>query len=316
MMAWDAPIYVYLWLAGMAGGSYFAAFLVERFAGEENRGLSRLATQMGIFPALAGVFLLVIDLGNPLRFWHLMTEFKLLSPMSMGTWILLVWVFVALAMTILYWSESQASEQRVRSIRRASNGLGWLELILSVLLISYTGVLLATSNRALWASSVLLPPLFVASSISTGVAILVTYVLVVAQMSVSGRAEYRIPVRQLTGSTQWLIPMQTIGRLWEAEAVVILIELVALIGLVTWLGASAIAGAHEALSMLAYGPLAAPFWIGVVLLASIIPLSLDVLSPGKDLERKGVLTAILSSSSCVLAGALFLRAVIVLGGQM
>ncbi|HEX9896882.1 MAG TPA: NrfD/PsrC family molybdoenzyme membrane anchor subunit [Dehalococcoidales bacterium] len=315
-MAWSAPIYVYLWLAGMAGGSYFAAFLVERFAGANNRGLSRLATQMGVFPALAGVFLLIIDLGNPTRFWHLLTQFDVFSAMSMGTWILLAWVMIAITMSILYWTEAHPSESTTRLMQGISVGLGWLELALSVLLLTYTGVLLATSNRALWASSVLLPPLFVASAVSTGIAILVTYVLVVAQLTVTHRAEYKVPIRQLTGSTEWLIPMRTIGRLWEAEAIVIMLELIVLIGLVTWLGVSPLAGAREALNELAFGTLAVPFWVGVVLLASIIPLSFDVLSPGKELERKGVLTAILSSSSCVLAGALFLRAVIVVGGQL
>lgn len=315
-MAWSAPIYVYLWLAGMAGGSYFTAFLVERFAGANNRGLSRLATHMVIFPALAGVFLLVIDLGNPLRFWHLLTQFDVYSAMSMGTWILLAWLIIAITMSILYWAEAHSSEFSTHLIQRVSIGLGWFELALSVLLITYTGVLLATSNRALWASSILLPPLFVASAVSTGIAILVTYVLVVAQLTVTHRGEYKIPVRQLTGSTEWLIPMRTIGRLWEAEAIVIMLELMVLIGLVTWLGVSPIAGAREALNELAFGKLAIPFWVGVVLLASIIPLSFDVLSPGKELERKGVLTAILSSSSCVLTGALFLRAVIVVGGQL
>jgi len=315
-MAWSAPIYVYLWLAGMAGGSYFAAFLVERFAGAHNRGLSRLATQMGVFPALAGVFLLIIDLGNPLRFWHLLTQFDVYSAMSMGTWILIVWVIVAVVMSILYWSEAHASESATRLMQRVGIGLGWFELALSVLLITYTGVLLATSNRALWASSILLPPLFVASAVSTGIAILVTYVLVVAQLTVTHKAEYKVPIRQLTGSTEWLIPIRTIGRLWEAEAIVIMFELIILIGLVTWLGVSPIAGASEALNELAFGKLAVPFWIGVVLLASLIPLTLDMLSPGKELERKGVFQAILASSSCVLAGALFLRAVIVVGGQL
>lgn len=315
-MTWSAPIYVYLWLAGMAGGSYFAAFLVERFAGASNRGLSRLATQMGVFPAMAGVLLLLIDLGNPLRFWHLLTEFRIFSAMSMGTWILLVWVIVAVVMGILYLAETRASERHIRGIQMVSAGLSWSELILSVLLITYTGVLLATSNRALWASSVLLPPLFVASAVSTGVAILITYVLVVAQMTITRRTEYKVPIRQLTGSTEWLIPIRTIGRLWEAEAVVILLELVVLIGLVTWLGTSTIAGAREALQELTFGRLAIPFWVGVVLLASVIPLVLDMLRPGKELERREVLQAVLASSSCVLAGALFLRAVVVVGGQL
>ena len=36
-MAWSAPIWIYLWMAGMAGGAYFAAFLAERFTGADNR---------------------------------------------------------------------------------------------------------------------------------------------------------------------------------------------------------------------------------------------------------------------------------------
>jgi formate-dependent nitrite reductase membrane component NrfD len=315
-MTWNAPIYVYLWLAGMAGGSYFAAFLVERFGGSQNRGLSRLATHMGVFPAVAGVLLLVVDLGSPIEFWHLMTQFRPYSAMSMGTWILLAWVCIAILMSVLYWSEYHASDARIRLMQKVSLGLGWIELVLSVLLIAYTGVLLASSNRALWASSVLLPPLFVASAISTGIAILVTYVLVVAQMTVTHRAEYKLPIKQLTGSTEWLVPMRTIARLWESEAIIIMFELIILIGLITWLGASPLDGAREALNQIAFGPLAIPFWIGVVLLASIIPLILDMLSPGKELETKGVFRAVLTSSSCVLAGALFLRAVIVIGGQL
>ena len=29
-MTWAAPIWIYLWLAGMAGGAYFAAFVTGR----------------------------------------------------------------------------------------------------------------------------------------------------------------------------------------------------------------------------------------------------------------------------------------------
>lgn len=317
MITWGAAIYVYLWLAGMAGGGYFAAFLAERFAGNNKRQLSRLATYMGIIPAIVGVILLVIDLGSPLRFWHLLTQFKTISPMSMGTWILLMWVAIAIIMDILHRFEHYFTDHGVRNLQRLNSGLGWLELIVSVLLITYTGVLLSTSNQTLWTGSLLLPPLFVASAISTGIAILVTYVLVVAPLNIRDRTEYRLPTRMLTGSTEWTVPTKTVARLWEAEAIVILIEVVVLIGLVTWLGASTtLADAHEVLNLLTVGILAAPFWVGVVLLTSIIPLALDTLAPGKELQKKGVLRVVLVSSMCVLLGALFLRAVIVVGGQM
>jgi formate-dependent nitrite reductase membrane component NrfD len=181
---------------------------------------------------------------------------------------------------------------------------------------SYTGVLLATSNRALWAGSALIPPLFVASAVSTGIAVLIAYILVVAPVTTGKTTEYRLPARLLTGSTEWAIPTRLVGRLWEAEAIVILVELVVLIGLVAWLGSSAMAGAREALNMLTFGALAAPFWVGVVLLASIVPLAFDMMSPGKELARREVFRVALASSVCVLLGALFLRAVIVIGGQL
>jgi len=316
MTTWNAPIYVYLWLAGMAGGSYFAAFLADRFAGYDHKRLTQLAIQMGVLPAVLGVLLLLADLGNPLRFWHLLAEFKILSPMSMGTWILLAWVAIAVIMNILYRYEGHHPEPRVQAIHKLNSGLGGLEFGVSVLLMSYTGVLLATSNRTLWAGSALIPPLFVASAVSTGIAVLIAYILVVAPVTIGRTAEYRLPARLLTGSVDWAIPTRLVGRLWEAEAVVILVELVVLIGLVTWLGSSAMAGAREALNQLTFGALAVPFWVGVVLLASIVPLAFDMMSPGKELHRREVFRVALASSVCVLLGALFLRAVIVIGGQI
>ena len=76
MISWGAPIWLYLWLAGMAGGAYFSAFLAERLDTGFNGRLLRLATYLGIPLATIGVMLLVLDLGHPLRFWHLLTSFN------------------------------------------------------------------------------------------------------------------------------------------------------------------------------------------------------------------------------------------------
>ncbi len=283
-MAWSAPIWIYLWLAGMAGGAYFAAFLAERFSGIVDRKLLRLATYVGVPLAVIGVLLLVVDLGHPLRFWHLFTQFNVGSPMSMGTWILLAWVGIGVIMLILW--------RMARGLQKLTELLSWVNCVLAVLLIAYTGVLLAVSNQSLWAGTVLLPSLFVASAVSTGVAL----VIVAAAI---GRS----------------IPGRTIARLAEADAVVIIIELVALIGYAIWLAASSMAGAGEALGLLTTGVLAAPFWVGVVLVALLIPLGLEIRNWGKDVEAKAVWRAIIASSACVILGGLVLRAVIVIGGQ-
>jgi len=295
MITWNIPIWLYLWLAGMAGGAYFAAFLAERYAGEVNRQLLRLAIYLGIPAAGIGVILLVIDLGHPLRFWHLLASFKGMSPMSMGTWILLVWSAVSVAMVILWLAERRIAEAARPNLRRWTEVLAWINFVFAVLLMAYTGVLLAVSSKPLWAGTILLPPLFVASAISTGVAIVLISAAVVPALGIPGR---------------------TVGQLAEADAIVILIELGALIGFAFSLSGSAMAGAGEALRLLTTGALAAPFWIGIVLLALLIPLGLELANWGKDIETKTVWRAIVASSACVVLGGLILRAVIVIGGQM
>jgi len=315
-MAWSAPIWFDLCLAGMAGGAYFTAFLAERFTGVVDRKLLKLATYVGIPMAVMGVLLLVVDLGSPLRFWHLFTQFKLISPMSMGTWILLAWVGIAIIMVILWWFENRLTEQTARTLRRTTGLLAWIDFAFAILLMCYTGVLLASSNQPLWAGTVLLPSLFVASAISTGVAILIIAALIVNAISKGKLIELKMAINQLFGSTDWAIPNRTVGQLAKTLTVVIVIQLVALIGYAIWLGASAMVGTGEALRLLTTGVLAAPFWIGVVLLALLIPLGLLVAKWGKEIETKAVWRTVIASSTCVILGGLILRAVIAIGGQL
>ena len=102
----------------------------------------------------------------------------------------------------------------------------------------------------------------------------------------------------------------------EADAVVIVIELAVLVGYAIWLSITSTAGAGAALGILLSGALAAPFWVGVVLLALLVPLWIDVANWGKELETRRVVGAIVFSSLSVLVGGLILRAVITIGGQM
>ena len=297
MITWGAPIWLYLWLAGMAGGAYFGAFLAERLGAGGDSGLLRMATYLGIPLATSGVALLLIDLGQPLRFWHLMTSFNVMSPMSMGTWILLIWVGIAVVLVIAWRAERHLAEPASRNVRRTIEVLTWVNFIFAVLLMSYTGVLLAISNQPMWAGTLLLPALFVTSAVSTGIAILVFTILIT-----------RNP---------WKIPSRMLSRLVEADAVVILIELVVLVGYVIWLTNGVMPGTHEAMKLLTTGVLAARFWLGVVLLALLIPLGLNIAHWGKDMEaKKSIWGAAVASSACVLLGALVLRGVMVIGGQI
>lgn len=302
-MPWNIPLWFDLWLAGMAGGAYLVAFLADRYSGGAHKNLFRLSVYTGVPLAIIGVILLIVDLGNPLWSWHLFTQFNVTSVMSMGTWILMAWVLIALVMMATWWFENRASEQTARNLRRISGPLSWVNLIFAVLLMTYTGALLASSNQPIWSSTLLLPALFVASALCTGMALLIIMALIINAVK--------------RGSSAGLtIPRETIGQMAKALVWVISIELVVMAGYAIWLSISTVSGAGEALSLLTIGTLAIPFWVVVVLIGLLIPLALLITNRGKALAAKATLNIVVASATCVLLGGLALRAVMIVGGQL
>lgn len=313
-MAWTALIWIYLWLAGMAGGAFLAAKAAGRFSDSKDDSLLRLATYLALPLAVIGVLLLLFELGTPIWFWHLFTRFDIGSPMSMGTWILIVWAIIAVIMIFTWWLEGKVNQHMAASLIGIRKLLSRINIFLSAALITYTGVLLAVSSQSLWAGTFLLPVLFVVSAISTGVAILVLVALILNRIADGSMAELQLALNQIFGSTQWKTPKEMILKLAEADAVIIVVEIAVMIGYVIWLATSS--AGSDALGVLISGSLAAPFWVGVVLVAMLIPFVLDVAIRGKDAEAKGIMTTVATSGLCVVVGGLILRWVIISGGQV
>jgi polysulfide reductase chain C len=179
-----------------------------------------------------------------------------------------------------------------------------------------TGVLPAVSSRVLWAGTVFLPALLVASAISMGLAILIIAILTFNAVSKGDFAALKPALNRISGFTDWAVDNRTAARIAMANAIVIIIELAALIGHIIGLTISPEAVASEALGLLITGTLAVPFWLGVVVLALLMPLALYVINWGKDIEAGTVGRAMAISSICVILGGLLLRAVIMAGGQI
>jgi len=284
-LAWGWPIWLYLFLAGVAGGGFFAAFLINLFTRGKQKALLQIATWIGLPLVLLGVLLLVLDLGNQLNAWHLFVRFLPVSPMSLGSWILLLWAIIAVILIALWFAEAfeQGEETNGLFARVASwlrpflpiaGVLAWIELVLSVLLITYTGVLLSTTSRELW-STILLPVLFVVSATSTGMA---------ATLLVAVLLGREIP-----------------PKLGQAAAILEVFEVLALIAFLIVVPAG----------VLISGPLGLFFWIGVVGIGILVPFLLEVTT-----WRTSSTALVLSMTFSVLLGGLVLRAVIVVGGQI
>jgi protein NrfD len=193
---WRWWIILYFFFGGLAAGSYFLAAMIDIFGRHEDRPLARLGYYLALpLVALCGL-LLIVDLSRPLRFWHMLIErntfgpmFKSWSPMSVGSWALLLFglfAFLSFAGALAEDDGTRARWKILRNARlpwqalgrlRAPSPLGRLIAVLGGLagfyIASYTGVLLAVTNRPIWADTTLLGMLFVVSAASTSAALLV-----------------------------------------------------------------------------------------------------------------------------------------------
>jgi hypothetical protein len=84
MIAWDAL------LNGMATGLFMAAAVCELAAPAVFTAVAKVAYPVALVLLLVDLAMLVFDLGDPLRFHHMLRVFKSYSPMSVGTWCLTI----------------------------------------------------------------------------------------------------------------------------------------------------------------------------------------------------------------------------------
>ncbi len=293
-MVWEYQIWLEMWLGGMAGGAFLSAFLFERFSGGDNKQLLRPAAFLSVPLVALALILSLLDLGEPMRFWHMLVVVKPLSPMWLGAFLLVPFAGIAFLMAILWIIEGRMAEEKGKGLRAVISILGWINLLVSAVLIAYSGVLLSATNVPLWAGTDILPPMFVVSAVATGVAILLFSSLI-----------YR---------GAWQIKGNTVGRLAGALPIVLIIQLVLVAAFIVLAGSSKVEGAGEAVKTLTTGSLAIPFWIVVAVF--LVSIGLTIAARGKDIEKKAERSSIVLSAVCVILGSLLLRAVIVIGGQL
>lgn len=177
---WEWWILLYFYCAGIAGGLYTLATLMRLTGTPAAAPVVRVA-YLWVLPLciLCGIFL-TIDLGKPLDFWHMMVNttpgesglnFKYWSPISLGTWALLIFSIFALIAFIENWQLGRATG----AATRGNGGMTVIHVIGSLFglfLASYTGVVLSVSNQPLWSDSWAIGALFVASAFSAAAAVM------------------------------------------------------------------------------------------------------------------------------------------------
>jgi hypothetical protein len=139
LVAWD------MLFNNLTTGLFLVAALSELAAPEAFTPVAKAAYPLALALLLADLVCLVLDLGDPLRFHHMLRVFKPTSPMSLGTWCLTVYALpltVAAALSLL-----PAAEPALEGIRKAAVVLGLLPALGSAV---YKGVLLSTNAQPGW----------------------------------------------------------------------------------------------------------------------------------------------------------------------
>jgi len=176
---WEWYILLYFFFAGIAGGAFVIGTMLRLWGNPADKAASRLAFIISFPLLLLCPILLTLDLGQPLRFWHMLVDvrtgtpaFKAYSPISLGSWGLTI--FGLFSFVTFLGAVGEGGYLRWRILAGAgrvmNSALGKVFMVLGAIfgffVAAYTGVLLAVSNQPVWSDTWTLGGLFLASGLS------------------------------------------------------------------------------------------------------------------------------------------------------
>jgi formate-dependent nitrite reductase membrane component NrfD len=235
---WGSIIAWYLFLAGLAAGSFATAALVA-FKDREMVKVQLVGRTIALLALAVGLFLLMFDaeagFKNPLRFFYLLTNFN--SVMTWGVVILGVFGCVCLITLLLALFK-----------KKVPHWLDGLGIVMAICTAAYTGVLIGVvKTYPLW-NTTLLPVLFLVSAFSAGMA---------GTFIISAFAAHK--------------ELEKLSLLKKLHFALPLVEL-ALLALLMYMTSSTAPAAQLSVDRLLSGDLALFFWLGLVIIGLIIPL--------------------------------------------
>lgn len=299
---WPLLIDLYFFLGGVAGGAFVLATVASFLDERRYRDLARVGYYLALLTILPGPIFLIVDLGQPSRFLHMLLvskpttaigmqaltvgpfHLKLLSPMNVGAWALLIFSLCAFLAALLTFLEDRG---RPRS-GTARAVIGVIGSLLGFFIAAYPGVLLGATARPMFINAHWLGALFLAVGASTGAAAIA---LILAVMGGQVR--------------------ESLTRLMRFTSIALIVQLVLLALFVGTVAGTGSAGIRRALAQLLAGPDSPLFWVGAVVVGVLAPLALQF--GGAVREARPQMVALVSG--LVLVGGFIVKSVIITSGQ-
>jgi protein NrfD len=289
---WRWLIVSYFFVGGIAGGAYFCAALVELAGHPEDRPIARMGYYIAFPLSLVCGLLLIVDLGRPERFLHMLVYSRTWlpwptwdSPISVGAYALLffgLFSFLSFADALVETGRLPWAPLRLHYGSLPRKIYAALGAFFGFFLASYTGVLISTTHLPMWTATPMLGALFLASAASTGIA----------------------AIGLGLGLARTSLSQGSVAALLRADNLAIVIEIVLL---AVFVGLATLSGVQWGLVDLAL------LIGGTLIVGLLVPLALQF-NRGRPAAH-GALGLTVLVAFLVLLGGFILRAAIVMGGQ-
>ena len=319
-LIWGLPVIGYLFLAGLGAGALVTStsLLLRGKNSPDYFRLARYGAILSIPTVAVGTALLVLELGSfqSGHWFRWINLYKVinLSPMSLGSWFLILYFAVAAPYVYTFLVPNSHSQDRFASLRKV---LAYPCIALGIGVAVYTGILLgAMPARPLW-NSPILALLFLISAISTGIASVIISDWIAVKIGSAKWCAEHLGWDRERGSSGTTNAEYTLAA---TDTIFIGFE-VLVIGLYFMYAHLAVGDVRMSIKVFELGgALSGYFWVGVVLFGLTIPVILEtrkilprLLGSGPYVHSGAMVVVV---PLMVIMGGFLLRYVIVVGGQI
>ena len=255
---WHGLVTLDMLLNNLSTGLFLVAAVGELLAPAAFHPLARLAYPLALLFLLGDLVSLVLDLGDPLRFHHMLRVWKPSSPMSLGTWVLSAYAVPVTLLALGSFLIEGTGGAGLQALRVVLLVVG---AVLAVGAAAYKGVLFSTTAQRGWEEARWLGGYLLNSALCLGAAELLLLATLTGHGS-DALDPLRLAVRVLLGLNLVAICLLAadvrapLGMAFGAGGVVVLAVLAVAVGVLLpfWLvGSSTALGAAMALALMLVG---------------------------------------------------------------
>ncbi|MFA6000894.1 MAG: NrfD/PsrC family molybdoenzyme membrane anchor subunit [Thermoleophilia bacterium] len=278
----------YFFFTGLSAGSFVISVIATLLGRKEFKPIGKITALLAPALLIIAPLNLILDLEQPLRFWHLFVYYNWTSPITYGSFLLTAYPIMGIIYAVMVYTDRQ----------KLAKIFGILGIPLAISVHGYTGFILALAKaRSLW-NTAAMPTIFLVSAMVSGIGL----VVIIAAVRYKWFDKAATPETRETDKKLILQLAQFMAYVIMLDLFLILSDILVLL--------TAHSDAYEAGMLILTGNFALLF-VGVeIILGSFLPIFL-ILGP----KMRNSLTAVVVASILVNIGVYAMRFVMVIGGQ-